>query len=453
VAIAVVGGLYYVLAALWTRALLRWLPGCLAFACAVAGTQWLRAAMPEVPYPHGQPVHALYRWPGLLGAIAWGGEALGNGLLAAVGAAAVDLWRAWRSARPAWPRARRAAAAVAATTALVALVPAPRAHATGATGEPIRVVALQPNLAPEYQHREQFAHLVETRLVAPTLRVAGPQASAPPALVLWPETSYPPVLDATSDPPRFSQRLPVDLAPSTRLVAGTLGMFPGRRTTPIAVMVDGHGRLLGYSEKLELVPFGEFLPFLPWLPEAARAWLLGFIERRMGGVPDFAPGEKAQLMATESGARFGAMLCYDNAFPHVARDMVAAGAVLLVVLSNEAWYHGGAELDQLEAMTVCRAIENATPIVRCTADGATLAVDGGGRVVRRLPHGTGRDTPDVLEVELTPGPGALRPLAWLHDLMRWLALVSLAPVAWHSLQSWARLLRSRLGRGRNPVVA
>jgi apolipoprotein N-acyltransferase len=170
-------------------------------------------------------------------------------------------------------------------------------------------------------------------------------------------------------------------------------------------------------------------------------------------VPSFAPGQKAQLMATESGARFGAMLCYDNAFPHVARDMVAEGAVLLVVLSNESWYHGGGELDQLEAMTVCRAVECATPIVRSTADGATLAVDGAGRVVRRLPLGIGRDTADVLEAEITPGPGALRPLAWLHDLVCWLALVSLAPIAWQAAQSWARLLRSRLGRGRNPVVA
>jgi apolipoprotein N-acyltransferase len=450
--IALVGGLYYLLAAAWTRALLRWLPGALAFACAIAGTQWLRAVMPEVPYPHGQPVHALYRWPVLLGSLAWGGEALGNALLAALGAAAVDLWRAWRSARPQWARARRFAIASAATAAVATIVPAPTARAPAAAA-PIRVAAVQPNLAPEYQFGAEFARVVEARLVAPTLRIAGPQAEAPPALVLWPETSYPPVLDARSDLPRFSHRVRVDLAPSTRLVAGTLGLFPGGRTTPIAVMVDGQGRLLAYSEKLELVPAGEFLPFVGWLPDAASDWLRAFIERRMGGVPHFAPGQKAHPMSTESGARFGAMLCYDNAFPRVARDLVAAGAVFLVVLSNEAWYHGGAELDQLEAMSVCRAVENATPIVRCTADGATLAIDRAGRVLRRLPHGTGRGAAEVLEAEITPGPGALRPLAWLHDLVCWLAFVSLAPLARHALQSWARLLRSRSGRGRNPVVA
>ena len=69
-------GLYGMLMVAWMRALARALAGPVAFAIALAGTQWLRAHIVQFPYPHGQPAHDLYLWPGLLGVVRWGGEPL-----------------------------------------------------------------------------------------------------------------------------------------------------------------------------------------------------------------------------------------------------------------------------------------------------------------------------------------------------------------------------------------
>jgi apolipoprotein N-acyltransferase len=139
------------------------------------------------------------------------------------------------------------------------------------------------------------------------------------------------------------------------------------------------------------------------------------------------------------GVRAGALLCFDNAFGDVAREHVEAGANLLAVLSNEAWYRRGAELVQMEAMAVLRAIETGVPVVRATVDGATLAVGRDGRVLARLPFGVADSLRVILEVPLTPGPVA--PAARAVGLLVVLATVlGLAQVVF----AWARLCWSRL---------
>ena len=115
-----------------------------------------------------------------------------------------------------------------------------------------------------------------------------------------------------------------------------------------------------------------------------------------------------------AGVPFGVLLCYDNAYPEVAARQVAAGARFLVVLSNEAWYRRGAELAQMEALTVCRALETHTPWCAApwtarrpwstpTAASAPDCPGGGGPALGAR----------TFRVEVRLGPGALRPLAWL----------------------------------------
>jgi apolipoprotein N-acyltransferase len=144
-------------------------------------------------------------------------------------------------------------------------------------------------------------------------------------------------------------------------------------------------------------------------------------------------------------------MCFDNAFPSVAARAVADGARLLVVVSNEAWYRRGGELAQMAAMTVCRALETGTPMVRATVDGATLAIGADGRTLAALPFGPQPDGgPRVLAVAMPLGAGCLPPLAAVHRLLVWAVLLSGAAVVWHAARSWARLLRARPGRPGDP---
>ena len=165
--IGLVGGLYYLLTAVWTRALGRWLPGALAFGCAVAGGCWLRAHFVEIQYPHVQPAHSLYHWPALLGGLRWGGEELVNLLLAGLAAALVDAYRGWRLGRPAFRRARAVLCGVVVLWGLGLIDPGP-APTPGSRS--VRLVLIEPRFPP-IEHREAYVRLMRSRVIEPTLAV------------------------------------------------------------------------------------------------------------------------------------------------------------------------------------------------------------------------------------------------------------------------------------------
>ena len=459
VAIGFVGAVYFLVAAAWTRALSRVICGPIAFGCAAAATFWMRAEMPEIPYPHGQPIHDFHRWPAVLGCVALGGEPAGNFLLAALSAACVDLWGSWRVAMPSWRAAWTTLSAVL-STGLVLTVAASSSFALseskqeGGDGQEhaLDVAVLEPGFAALFQHKTSAAEAVLERLIRPTEVVAGPGVSRPPALVVWPESCYR-ARARESGASVFLDPAPlrIDLAPETSLLAGAEMQRADGRMSAVALLLDSAGVVQGWHEKTKVVPAGERIPFLTSLPVRWRDALLTWVEATMGQVPDLEPGRVRAPLSVPVRApdqpsrrvRIGPLICFENAFPSVVRAHVQAGAQLLVVLSNEAWYRGGAELDQLEAMTVMRCIESRTPAIRCTVDGHTVAFGPDGRCLGRIESGASLERAKVLRLRIPLGQGRLPPLAWLAELVLWLILASPLLLARHVLGSWARVLLTR----------
>lgn len=446
VAIGIVGGCYVLLAALLLR-LRGTSHGPWTWALAVAGAQWLRSNMPEMHYPHGQPCHALWEWPLLLAPVRWGGEVLLNGCIGWIAAGAVDAWRGWRVGEPGFPTAWRRLLAAAAGWLLLALA-AQGAAARFAPGEPLpvpvlRVAAVEPGYHPaRLGSARAHAEAYRSRLLEPTRALlARPN---PPDLVLWPESAHPgEVRLGAGGADRWEGRgwpLP-ELPGATRLLLGALAVHPDGRETPAAVLLGAGGLLHGHHEKRMLVPAGEYVPFLSVLPAPAAQAIRDTVQAWMGAVPDNVFGSRRPLLVARGGTEvpFGAMLCFDNAFGWVGREAVASGARFLAVLSNEAWYEGGAELEQLLAMTVIRALETETPVVRCTMDGLTTHVARDGRVLDLLPKAPAPSpSPRVLEVALEGGRGRLPEGAFL---VRWCeVLLGLGWLAalWRHLRAPAR---------------
>ena len=447
VAIVLVGGLYFALVA----CSLRRVRCCraLAFGASTAAVFWLRAVMPEIYYPHGQPAHALFEWPMLLmGGIALGGEALVNAMLGVVAAVAVDGWRGWRLGVPDFAVARRRLLLAVGVVVLLSLVGAWSRTAPPQSGE-VRVVVIEPGLHPMDPYaglgpaaaQRRLQQLTEKRLLAPTRAVL--QAPDPPDLVLWPESALPMEVRTVSDLEAGRARLVLPgpwPAVATRLLLGASALRDGAHV-PAALLLDpASGVILGHHEKLRRVPGGEFVPLAGLLPDALAASVREAFQTALGAPPDCGVGVAQPLLETAAGARFGALICYDNAFAGPARDLVGQGAEFLVVLSNEAWYRGGAELDQLVAMTVCRALETGVPIVRCTTDGWSVAVDRDGRIRAGLPRQPA-PTPEarILAVKLQLGPAADTPMAWLRGWIGALLALWLGIAVLHGLAPWARL--------------
>ena len=100
-----------------------------------------------------------------------------------------------------------------------------------------------------------------------------------------------------------------------------------------------------FAGKHHLVPFGEYIP--SWLP-----WL-----RKIGpDIADFQPAHDNGILSTGS-SQFGSLICYESLFPEEARQRVQAGANVLIVVTNDAWYgHSPAAWQHFQA-SQARAIE------------------------------------------------------------------------------------------------
>ena len=136
-----------------------------------------------------------------------------------------------------------------------------------------------------------------------------------------------------------------------------------------------------YYAKRKLVPFGEYVP-KPF----------GFINKVVPVGNAFTPGISAGIISLpveERKIRVGSLVCYEDCFPALARESVQAGAQVLFVATNNAWYgeEGGAY--QHAAHAVLRAVENRRPVIRCGNGGWSGWIDEYGNIRETLTDADG----------------------------------------------------------------
>jgi apolipoprotein N-acyltransferase len=194
-------------------------------------------------------------------------------------------------------------------------------------------------------------------------------------LVVWPEGASPlPVSDPAVVSALQSFRVPAIIgAPyydsSFSIYRNSAYGFAGAVTSEYA--------------KVKLVPFGETFP----LRQSLRfAYDPIFAAIGLSGLLSTVPGSSYQPL-TVGDIRAGTYICYESAFPGVARAMVRAGANLLVNISNDAWFGRTAGAEQHFQMGRVRAIETRRYVARAGNDGITAVIDPLGRVTERFPRG------------------------------------------------------------------
>ena len=139
------------------------------------------------------------------------------------------------------------------------------------------------------------------------------------------------------------------------------------------------GGVAGYMDKSHLVPYGEYVPLKSWMP------FLGKIVEHVG---DYSPGHPGGVVRAWFG-QVGGLICYETIFPELARQKVAAGAALLVNMTNDAWFGQSLAPHQHLAMLTWRAVEQRRGIVRAAQTGISALIDPAGRIVASL--GLGRE--------------------------------------------------------------
>jgi apolipoprotein N-acyltransferase len=135
------------------------------------------------------------------------------------------------------------------------------------------------------------------------------------------------------------------------------------------------------------VPFAEYIPY--------RSFFRIFSDKVDLVSKDFAAGDRAGVLQL-GPARVGDVICFEVAYDDIVHDVVAGGADLLVVQTNNATFGYTDESVQQIAMSRLRAVEAGRAVVHVSTVGVSGLVEPDGRVVA----GSRLFTPAVLESTL-----------------------------------------------------
>ncbi|MBU1715239.1 MAG: apolipoprotein N-acyltransferase [Proteobacteria bacterium] len=142
-----------------------------------------------------------------------------------------------------------------------------------------------------------------------------------------------------------------------------------------AFLFSPDGTISGRYDKQHLVPFGEYVPLKN---------ILRFLGPLVETIGDFSLGEFTTTLSCKN-ARLGVLICFESIFPELARRQVAAGANLLVNITNDAWFGRSSAPWQHLSMAVLRAIETRRSLARSANTGISGFIDPLGRINKSSP--------------------------------------------------------------------
>lgn len=219
---------------------------------------------------------------------------------------------------------------------------------------------------------------LERELAGLSVRAVASAGGMTPRVVLWPESPAP---FETTQPVLRADLTQLAKAVGAPVIAGAVGLDerPGLRRPRVfnsAMLVTPGTGYAGRYDKIHLVPFGEFVPYASLFSFASGlTQAVGLFDRGTSRVPLVAEGH-----------RYGVFVCYESIFGDEVRQLVRAGADVLVNLSDDGWYGDTSAPFQHINMARMRAMENRRWVLRDTNTGITAAIDPFGTVRSTMPR-------------------------------------------------------------------
>lgn len=247
-------------------------------------------------------------------------------------------------------------------------------------GEPMRTLSVR-IVQPNIDLSEKWEGPAQERIFATTMALSEAPAAegqAPPALVLWPETSVPFLFNERPD---ALQAMGEMLGPDQLLLAGAVRAEADpsggdARYYNALVAVSGDGVIADAVDKVHLVPFGEYIPF-------AGLWARWGVDSFVAGPMTFTAGPARRLLALPGGVVAAPFICYEIIFPDLVME-AAAGADVIVNVTNDAWFGDTAGPYQHLRQAQIRAVEAGRPVLRAANNGVSAIIDARGRIADAL---------------------------------------------------------------------
>jgi apolipoprotein N-acyltransferase len=168
-----------------------------------------------------------------------------------------------------------------------------------------------------------------------------------------------------------------------RLFTGNPLQTGERRYQNGVILIDGEGKVLGRYGKQHPVPIAEHVPF--WELDPVREFFQKVVG--LGSIWELGKEDTIFVIRTaeDKDIRFGAPICFEDAFPYLCRRLIAGGADLLINLTNDAWSRTNSAQVQHFVAARFRSIEMKRVLLRSTNGGLTCVVGPFGEIRRSLP--------------------------------------------------------------------
>ncbi len=231
---------------------------------------------------------------------------------------------------------------------------------------------VQPNIPVTEEWTADSLDHFERQQVMQSLRGMLEQQAHPPSIVVWPEDPGP--FYYFQDPHFRSYVDNFARMSHVWLLVGIVSHAADGAPLNSAVLVSPDGQAVSRYDKVNLVPFGEFVP-------APFRWLTQKISPEAG---DFEAGHRV-VVSPMGTHRLATFICYESVFPNFVRKFAADGAEVLFNLSNDGWFGKSAARRQHLELVRMRAAEPRRWILRSPNDGITATIDSAGRLRSTLP--------------------------------------------------------------------
>ncbi len=237
----------------------------------------------------------------------------------------------------------------------------------------------QPNIPLNFKYRHEFFDLAVSRISKMSSFAAIQDAD----LVIWPESAIPTYLKNRQE--LLLQFTKISKNSKLGIVLGTpdLEIFKDRISSfNSAYYFTKEGEYHIYH-KIQLVPFGEFIPFANKLkflrsliPEAGIDQTFGTL-----GSPFIVTDKNDKPFS------FYPTICFEMVFTNTIRLMAENNPSFFVNIVNDSWYDDTFEHEQHLYHSVLRAVETKKMVYRSATTGISAIIDQKGHIVRKMQQG------------------------------------------------------------------
>ena len=246
----------------------------------------------------------------------------------------------------------------------------------------IRVV--QPNVQQDKKWDRQYFQDHFIRLLVLTAK----DSESPLEAIVWPETAATFLLESGDE--RLNM---ISAAANDKPVAiGIRRLMEGRQYNSLAI-IGQKGVIKDVYDKQKLVPFGEYIPFLSWLPFRLSGLAVQSLSR-------FTRGSSERFVELGQLGTFMALICYESIFPRFVRQAPRRDG--MVQVTNDGWFGTFSGPQQHFAQARMRSIELGLPLIRAANSGISAVVDSRGQIIQSLPLGVAGVIDAPMPVPLPP---------------------------------------------------